>query len=71
MTMILQLNPPIPVVTPRGKGIAHFLLDYGMETSSLWGVFDNISGQMWWTTNEQVRAQRNISMGRNNPEIPS
>ena len=26
--MILQLNPTIPIVTPKGKGYAHLVIDY-------------------------------------------
>lgn len=29
--MMMQLNPPIPVWTPKGEGIAHALIDYGLE----------------------------------------
>ena len=27
--MIVQLNAPIPVVTPKGKALAHIVVDYG------------------------------------------
>jgi len=27
---LLQLNPPIPVITPKGKAMAHVLIDYGI-----------------------------------------
>ena len=26
---LLQLNPPLPLVTPKGKGLAYVLIDYG------------------------------------------
>jgi hypothetical protein len=29
--MITQLNPPLPMVTPKGEGWAHFLIDYGPD----------------------------------------
>lgn len=29
MTAIAQLNPPWHVVTPRGEGFAHAMIDYG------------------------------------------
>lgn len=28
---MLQLNPAIPVITPKGKALAHFMIDYGIE----------------------------------------
>jgi hypothetical protein len=31
--VITQLNPPIPVVTPDGKGTAQMVIDYGMRVT--------------------------------------
>ena len=28
---VTQLNPPIPLMTPKGRAMAHFLIDYGIE----------------------------------------
>ena len=67
---LLQLNPPIPVVTPMGDGIAHIIIDYTVEHSIHWVVFLETNGQCWTFPNEQIRAQRNITLGRNNPERP-
>lgn len=69
--MILQLNPPIPVASPRGSGICHALLDYGPEFTTLWLVADDETGQLWWVPQDKIRAQRNISMGRLSPEKPA
>ncbi len=60
----LQLNPPIPVITPRGEGYAHVLIDYGAEFNLLWVVFLDDSGECWTYDNTQIRAQKNITMGR-------
>ncbi len=61
--MILQLNPTIPVATPKGPGIAHFIIDYGIEHDILWVIFlDN--GECWTYPNTQIRAEQNISAGR-------
>lgn len=62
--MILQLNPPIPLVTPRGAGLAHCLIDYGPEYDLLWVVFLDSNGECWTYRNSEVRAQKNITMGR-------
>jgi hypothetical protein len=62
--MILQLNPAIPVSTPKGKGLAHFLIDYGMESNLIWTVFIDETGEIWSFQNHEVRAQKNITMGR-------
>lgn len=61
---ILQLNPPIPLSTPRGKGIAHFLIDYGMESNLIWVIALDDNGEIWAYENPQVRFQKNITLGR-------
>jgi hypothetical protein len=38
MTTLLQLNPPIPVVTPKGDGMAVVVIDYGPALNSIWIV---------------------------------
>lgn len=61
---MLQLNPPIPVLTPRGKGMAHVLLDYSQEHDLCWVVFLDDSRECWTYPNRDVRAQENMSLGR-------
>lgn len=68
--MILQLNPPISVETPKGPGIAHALIDYGPEADLVWVVFLTDSGQCWSYRNQDIRASRNITIGRFSPEKP-
>lgn len=63
--MILQLNPPIPVFTPKGKGLAHILIDMGVEHDLQWVCFQDMTGECWTWNNRDVRAQKNISHGRN------
>lgn len=63
-SMMIQLQPPIPLETPRGSGLAHLVIDYGPEFSLLWSVFLDDSGECWTFTNEDVRAVKNITMGR-------
>lgn len=36
--MILQLNPTIEVNTPLGDGEAMFIIDYGINTNTVWIV---------------------------------
>jgi len=66
--MILQLNPPVPIETPRGPSLAHGWIDYGPEYSLIWIAFDDATGQAWLWPNEKIRAQKNITMGRMSPE---
>jgi hypothetical protein len=61
---VTQLNPPIPIETPKGKALAHFLIDYGPEYDLLWISFDDATGECWTWHNHSIRAQDNISIGR-------
>ena len=62
--MLLQLNPPLPVETPKGPGLAHVLIDYGIEHDLLWVVFIDETGECWTVRNQEVRAQGNWTAGR-------
>ena len=60
---MIQLNPTVPLETPKGKGFAHFLIDYGQEHDLIWVVFINETGECWSFKNQEVRLQKNITMG--------
>lgn len=62
--MILQLNPPIPVITQRGPALAHALIDYGPEHDLHWVCFQDSTGECWTWNNAVIRAQKNITHGR-------
>jgi hypothetical protein len=62
--MIKQLNPTIPVETPKGSGMAHFLIDYGQEQDLQWVTFIDETGECWVFNNPDIRIQHNITMGR-------
>ena len=61
--MIQQLNPPLPLDTPKGPALAHLVIDYGPEHSLLWVCF-GLDGEIWTWPNSKVRADKNITMGR-------
>jgi hypothetical protein len=70
-SMILQLNPTIPVwveardgAWPGGNGYAIALMDYSQEHNTLWLVAMDDNGQMWWVPQSHIRMQFNPSMGR-------
>jgi hypothetical protein len=67
--MITQLNPPIPLQTPKGSALAHFLIDYGPESHLYWVCFNDDDGQCWTWSNPNIRAQKNISLDRNQVDI--
>ena len=62
--MIIQLDPPIPVITPNGKALAIGWIDYGAEHHLLWICFIDETGECWTYQNPEIRAQNNPSMGR-------
>lgn len=63
--MILQLNPTLPLTTPKGKALAHFLIDNGDEHHLLWVCIQDETGEIWAWPNTDVRARDNPTMGRN------
>ena len=62
--MIKQLNPPLPLETPKGAGLAHFVIDYGPEADLIWVVFMDKDGACWSVPNPDVRMSFNWTMGR-------
>lgn len=70
MSDMIQLNPPIELRTPKGIALCHFIATNGAEANTLWVCFE-ADGQIWWWPNHQVRAIRNFSMDRTDPEAPA
>ena len=68
--MMLQLNPSIPVTTPKGNGQAAIMIDYSPEHDFYWVVFLDESGECWTFSNKDIRAQSNLTLGRNLPPRP-
>lgn len=62
--MLLQLNPPLPLVTPKGKAWAHVLIDYGQEHDLLWVCFQDDTNECWTWNNRDIKIQENITMNR-------
>lgn len=60
--MMLQLSPPLPVQTPKGKAWAHVLIDYGPEADLLWVCFQDETGECWTWANKDIRLQENMSL---------
>ena len=68
--MIKQLNPPIPMDTPKGAALAHFMIDYGPEHHLMWVTFVDATGECWTWSNTKIRAQKNITLGRKSEGTP-
>jgi len=63
---MIQLNPQIPVLTPKGKGWAFFLIDRSQEHDLEWVVFLDNGGYCWTFRNSDIRIQKNLTLGRKN-----
>lgn len=62
--MLTQLNPSIPMDTPKGRGFAIAVIDYSIEHSLLWVVAIDKTREIWCVPNRDVRIQANWSAGR-------
>lgn len=62
--MFTQLNPPLPLETPKGEGLAYGVIDYGPDYDLLWVVFDGTTGECWTWPNPKVRAVKNVTLDR-------
>ena len=62
--MITRIDPPLPVDTIKGKGMAHFLIDYGYEHDLVWVCFIDETRQCWSFRNQDILIQTNITAGR-------
>lgn len=66
--ILLQLNPALPVVTPLGNAQAFFLWTSCEVT--MFGVFQDETGENWWFENHLVKLQPNITRGHPNVTRP-
>ena len=62
--MLIQLNPTIPLTTPKGDGLAVALIDYGEEHDLKWVVIQDVTGEIWTWNNDKVRGVKNITQNR-------
>jgi len=63
---MIQLNPPLPVITPKGKAFAHFIVDYGTKCDLMWVCFQNKTIEFCtWSNKNMLKADKNITIGKN------
>ena len=62
--MIVQLDPYIPVDTPRGPGFCIAWIDYSEDHDTLWKVIITATREVWDVPQPLVRGVKNITMGR-------
>ena len=60
---LLQLNPSVPVLTPKGKGRAIVLIDYGEDHHLMWVCAIDDTGEIWTYRNPEVRVHANTTLG--------
>lgn len=61
---MIRIDPPLPLETPKGKGLAYFVIDYGIDHDLLWVVFLNETRECWTFKNSQIKIVENFSIGR-------
>lgn len=54
----------MPLISPKGKCLAHFVIDYGVENQLFFVCFQDETGECWIWPNDQIKAQKNLSLGR-------
>lgn len=62
--MIIQLIEPLWFNTPKGQAVAHFMIDRGFEHDLEWVCFMQENGECWTFSNQEIRIQKNITIGR-------
>lgn len=62
--MLTQLNPSIPLNTPKGTAECWAIIDYGPEHDLLWVCCIDTTGEIWTVSNKEVRGCKNVSLGR-------
>jgi hypothetical protein len=62
--MLTQLNPALPLITPKGKAWAVAVIDYSQEHDLIWVCFQDDDGSCWSWRNADIRLQPNITLGR-------
>jgi hypothetical protein len=65
---MMQLDPPIPVDTPKGPAMAVILLDYGPDYDLMWVTFIDDTGECWTWKNSDIRGIKNVTLGRRTKE---
>lgn len=65
--MFMQLNPPIPLATPKGKAWAIGMIDYGPQWDLQWVTFLHETGECWTFDNKQIRQEENYTFGLPKP----
>ena len=64
---IHEIQIPIEVVTPKGRGIIWLIKDYGIEMNTFYTVIINageMAGLVFDFSNSDIKVTKNYSLGR-------
>jgi hypothetical protein len=61
---LTRIDPPLPFITPKGRGDAHFVKDMGIERHAIWYIFLRENGECWAFENPHIRMENNFTLGR-------
>ena len=68
--MMLQLNPEMWVMTPKGEGLAFVVTDYGLDHNKIFTVMLQ-SGDILDFDIKDLRRTENPSFGVKAPDVPN
>jgi len=60
--MYAELKQPLPLITPKGKGFAIAVIDYGSEHHLMFVTVIDDTGEIWTFSNPEVRVQPNATL---------
>ncbi len=67
MTVVSRCDPPLPLDTPHGPGLAHWRIERGIEAETayeVWITSGEHAGEIWEFGQTVLRAQSNVTAGR-------
>jgi hypothetical protein len=65
MTSIHEIKQVLPVNTPHGKGLALFIIDYGIQANTIWVVSLFENGEVKHYDSNDIRIERNWTINFN------
>ena len=63
--MIFEPSNRVDVSTPKGDSVIWLVTDYGHETSTMYTIIINETGELWQFTHKDIIVKENITFNRN------
>jgi hypothetical protein len=61
-----KIDPPIPLMTPKGRATAHWMIWSGPpENDIFWVCFQDDTGECWTWEDAEIRSRKNRTLKRN------